>query len=148
MNCCNLTTPFGPLVLEEEGGALCQIQFGSVPAETDSPLLREAKRQPKAYFAGELREFSLPLAPKGTPFQQAVWQALQHIPYGQTRSYAEIAREIGCPNGCRAVGMANHRNPLPIVIPCHRVVGKDGTLTGYAGGLQWKEGLLRLEGVL
>ena len=148
MNCCNLQTPFGPLVLEEEGGALCQIQFGSVPAETDSPLLREAKRQLNAYFAGELREFSLPLAPKGTPFQLAVWQALQNIPYGQTRSYAEIAREIGCPNGCRAVGMANHRNPLPIVIPCHRVVGKDGTLTGYAGGLQWKEGLLHLEGVL
>ena len=110
-------------------------------------LLAEAERQLTAYFAGELREFSLPLKPAGTDFQRKVWDALREIPYGETRSYAEIAARVGCPRGYRAVGLANNRNPIPILIPCHRVVGANGALTGYAGGLAVKEALLRLEGV-
>lgn len=99
----------------------------------------------REYFAGVRWEFTLPLAPKGTPFQQKVWEALRTIPYGQTKSYGEIARQIGSPMGARAVGMANHRNPIAILIPCHRVVGKKGELTGYAGGLWRKQALLNLE---
>src|SRR5690606_32489233 len=98
-----------------------------------------------AYFAGELQAFDLPLAPEGTPFQRTVWQALQSIPYGQTISYGELAQEIGRPTASRAVGAANGRNPLPIVIPCHRVIGGNGSLTGYGGGLRFKKALLSLE---
>ena len=97
------------------------------------------------YFAGQRKEFSLPLAPKGTEFQLRVWQALLQIPYGETRSYGELAAMVGNPKACRAVGGANHRNPLSILIPCHRVVGTGGSLTGYAGGLSVKEFLLKLE---
>jgi len=105
----------------------------------------EAKRQLRAYFGGELTEFDLALSPEGTVFQQQVWQALRTIPYGQTRSYGDVARQIGKPLASRAVGAANGRNPLPIVVPCHRVIGSTGALTGFAGGLQAKVTLLKLE---
>ena len=109
------------------------------------PVLAETARQLHAYFAGRLQAFDLPLDPRGTPFQQSVWAALRRIPFGQTRSYGEIAREIGMPAAFRAVGAANGRNPLSIVVPCHRVVGSTGGLTGFAGGLDRKEFLLWLE---
>ncbi len=109
--------------------------------------LPEVRRQVADYFAGRLRSFDLPLAPRGTEFERRVWEALMDIPYGETRSYAEIARVIGRPDACRAVGRANGRNPIPIVIPCHRVIGSDGSLTGYGGGLDLKRFLLGLEGV-
>ena len=147
MNTGYLETPIGGLTLFEEGGALVRIDFGKTAAETErTALLDEAARQLAAYFAGKLRTFALPLAPAGTPFQRRVWAALREIPYGETRSYAEIAAMAGCPRGYRAVGLANNRNPLPILIPCHRVIGANGALTGYAGGLVVKEKLLRLEG--
>lgn len=105
-----------------------------MPPDEETPLLREAERQLKAYLAGRLRDFDLPLAPRGTPFQQKVWAALTAIPYGETRSYKQVAEAVDCPRGCRAVGMANNRNPIAIVIPCHRVIGADGALVGYGGG--------------
>lgn len=109
------------------------------------PLLCEAMRQLGAYFAGDIREFRLPLDPQGTEFQKRVWQALESIPYGQTRSYREIARAIGSERAVRAVGAANGSNPIPIVIPCHRVIGTNGKLVGYGGGLALKQRLLELE---
>jgi len=112
----------------------------------DRPPLPEVRRQLAEYFAGARRAFALPLAPAGTEFERRVWQALGAIPYGETRSYAEIAQAIGHPAACRAVGRANGRNPIAIVIPCHRVIGSDGSLTGYSGGLDLKRFLLDLEG--
>lgn len=111
--------------------------------ETLAPYLAEFE----AYFAGRLQRFTLPLAASGTEFQQAVWQALCDIPYGETRSYGDIARAIGKPNAMRAVGAANGRNPLSIIVPCHRVIGQNGSLTGYAGGLEIKKALLQLENI-
>jgi len=108
----------------------------------------ETQKQLAEYFAGTRRAFELPLDPAGTEFQQRAWRALLEIPYGETRTYAEQAQRLGIPNGARAVGSANARNPIPIVIPCHRLVGASGELTGYAGGLEVKEHLLRLEGAL
>jgi methylated-DNA-[protein]-cysteine S-methyltransferase len=115
-------------------------QAGDLP-----PVLRQAVEELREYFAGERREFTLPLAPAGTPFQQQVWAALREIPYGATCSYGRIAGRIGRPKACRAVGMANNRNPIAIVVPCHRVVGASGALVGYAAGLEVKEKLLALE---
>ncbi|WOX53522.1 methylated-DNA--[protein]-cysteine S-methyltransferase [Aeromonas sp. CD] len=115
--------------------------------QQDKVVLAPFLAQFEAYFAGHLQRFTLPLAPRGTAFQQAVWQALCDIPYGETRSYSDIARAIGKPNAVRAVGAANGRNPLSIIIPCHRVIGQNGSLTGYAGGLPIKQALLRLEGI-
>jgi methylated-DNA-[protein]-cysteine S-methyltransferase len=112
--------------------------------ETAAPFA-EAARQLDAYFAGTLRQFDLPLAPAGTPFQRRVWQGLREIPYGETVSYGELARRIGRPSAVRAVGAANGQNPLAIVIPCHRVIGSDGRLVGYGGGLAAKSALLALE---
>ena len=112
------------------------------------PLLAEAARQLHEYFTGERKAFDLPLSIKGTDFQQAVWNALMDVPYGETRTYGEIAKAIGKPKAARAVGMANNRNPVSIVIPCHRIIGADGSLTGYGGGLNAKEFLLKLEGTL
>jgi methylated-DNA-[protein]-cysteine S-methyltransferase len=109
------------------------------------PLLSETERQLRAYFAGDLRDFDLPLDMVGTPFQQRVWRALLQIPYGRTRSYSEIARGIGAPSAVRAVGAANGANPIPIVVPCHRVIGAGGNLVGYGGGLPLKQRLLALE---
>lgn len=145
-------SPIGPLTLEEENGALTALRFNpDLPRDAASfalpstPLLRQAVAELREYFEGERREFTVPLAPKGTSFQQKVWTALQTIPYGETRSYKEIAVAIGNEKACRAVGMANNRNPLPIFIPCHRVVGSSGKLVGYAGGLDVKTYLLELE---
>lgn len=108
-------------------------------------LARQLERELTEYFEGRRREFSLPLHPCGTPFQRKVWRALLEIPYGETRSYQEIAIAVGNPRACRAVGMANNKNPLPLLIPCHRVIGSSGKLTGYGGGLDKKEKLLALE---
>jgi O-6-methylguanine DNA methyltransferase len=104
------------------------------------------RRQLEEYFAGERREFDLTLAPEGTPFERSVWEELRRIPFGETRSYGEIARAIGRPNAFRAVGRANGANPIPIVVPCHRVIGSDGSLTGFGGGLEAKSRLLEIEG--
>jgi methylated-DNA-[protein]-cysteine S-methyltransferase len=112
----------------------------------EQPLLREAARQLAAYFAGSLRAFRLPLDPQGTDFQKRVWRELQTIPYGELRSYLDVAEAIGAPRAVRAVGAANGANPIPIVVPCHRVIGSSGKLVGYGGGLPLKERLLALEG--
>lgn len=154
-------SPVGELRLVEHEGAITAIEFspftepdvlvpGAGPArgprDDEHPVLARAREQLAAYFAGELTEFDLPLAPRGTPWQQLVWQQLSAIGYGQTSSYGQVAARLGRTNAAsRAVGLANGRNPIPIVIPCHRVVGADGTLTGYAGGLERKQVLLRLE---
>ena len=113
----------------------------------DAQALRAAREQLLAYFAGELRRFDLPLAPAGTPFQKMVWTSLAEIPFGRTWSYGELARHIGQDRAVRAVGAANGRNPLPVVLPCHRVIGADGSLTGFGGGLPLKKFLLEHEGV-
>lgn len=113
--------------------------------QQETPLLRRAAEQLRAYFAGQRRSFDLPLRMQGTDFQLAVWRALLTIPYGETRSYAQIAAQIGRPKACRAVGLANGQNPLAIIVPCHRVIGADGSLTGYGGGLDMKRLLLDLE---
>ncbi len=125
-----------------------RVPLGPVRDGADDPVLRETARQLGAYFARERTSFDLPLDPVGTAFQQSVWAALRTIPYGETRSYAAIARDIGRPSACRAVGAANGRNPISIVVPCHRVVGTGGALTGFAGGLAAKRRLLELEGAL
>lgn len=117
----------------------------AVPEERADRLLRQAAAELGEYFAGCRGDFSLPLAPRGTEFQQRVWSELRRIPCGETRTYGEIARAIGEPRACRAVGMANNRNPIAILIPCHRVIGRDGSLTGYAAGLAIKRQLLELE---
>lgn len=141
------TSPLGPICLTEEDGFLTGVDFCTTKAEAadKSPLLAEAERQLAEYFSGLRQNFDLPLNPKGTAFQQKVWQALLQIPYGQTANYKEIACKIGNEKACRAVGLANHNNPISIIIPCHRVVGANGNLTGYAGGLEKKQKLLELE---
>jgi len=146
-------SPLGPLLLAADDSGLRQILFvnGRYPAEPhpfwkeSRAALKETIRQLHAYFAGELENFDLHLAPEGTPFQLAVWRRLCDIPYGQTISYGELASRIGNPKASRAVGLANGSNPIPIVIPCHRVIGSNGKLTGYGGGLPIKEKLLALE---
>lgn len=150
-------SPVGPLLLAASDAGLHAIEFpesrhplkrGPDWREGRHPLLRQAHRQLDAYFAGERRGFDLPLAPAGTAFQRHVWRTLATIPYGTTISYATLAARIGRPGASRAVGAANGRNPLPIVLPCHRVVGADGALTGFGGGLPTKRFLLELEGAL
>ena len=146
-----LASPLGALRLCGDDGGLRAIEFLGEPraaphVEGGPPVRwREAERQLRAYFAGELRAFRLPLAPRGTPFQRAVWERLLELRYGETLSYGELALRVGRPGAARAVGAAVGRNPLPIVIPCHRVVGADGRMTGYAGGLPAKRRLLALE---
>ncbi|MDK9759604.1 methylated-DNA--[protein]-cysteine S-methyltransferase, partial [Vibrio sp. D173a] len=108
-------------------------------------LFAETKRQLDGYFSGKLNNFSIPVAAEGTPFQQSVWQALMRIPFGETWSYQQLADEIGNPKAVRAVGLANGKNPVSIIVPCHRVIGKNGKLTGYAGGVERKSALLKLE---
>ena len=145
-------TPLGPMALGAEEGAITRLYLPNAPTprlmSRPTPLLEEGRKQLLEYLSGTRREFDLPLFLHGTPFQQKVWSALQDIPYGQTRSYRDIALAVDCPRGFRAVGMANHNNPIPIFIPCHRVVGANGSLTGYAGGLELKRALLALEGIL
>ena len=140
-------TPLGPLLLSAEDGRLTGAAFAaSAEATSNEPLLVEAEAQLHAYFAGELERFELPLAPSGSAFQLGVWEALLEVPYGSTISYSELAAAIGRPSACRAVGAANGRNPLAVIVPCHRVIGAAGALTGYGGGLERKRLLLALEG--
>ena len=146
-------SPIGPLLLVGDNSELSQIQFATnsrspspQPDWTDNPAaFVEPIRQLRAYFAGDLETFDLALSPQGTPFQQTVWNELCKIPYGQTISYGDLARRIGQPSASRAVGLANGRNPVAIVVPCHRVIGADGSLTGYGGGMDRKRFLLALE---
>ena len=142
-------TPFGPMILEGEQTLTHLYLPNALPDRKgrgeETPLLVRAREALLSYLAGERQGFDLPLAPVGTDFQRSVWTALKAIPYGQTRTYGEIAAAIGRPKAVRAVGQANHHNPLPIFLPCHRVVGSGGTLTGYAGGLEMKKALLALE---
>ncbi len=148
-----MDSPVGPLLLVGSPAGLAEIRFtpeGRIPAPEpgwthDPEAFKDVVAQLRDYFAGERQEFSLTLDPHGTPFQREVWAALQTIPYGVTITYGELARRIGKPNAVRAVGAANGQNPLPIVIPCHRVIGSDGSLTGYGGGLPIKRALLDLE---
>lgn len=130
---------------EAASGPEKSTQESTTPEETACRLLWQAAAELGEYFAGRRRNFTLPLAPRGTEFQQRVWSELRRIPSGETRTYGEIARAIGQPRACRAVGMANNRNPIAILIPCHRVIGRDGLLTGYAAGLTVKQQLLELE---
>ena len=141
MNVWYINSILGAICLEEENDALCGVHFWVV----ETPLLQEAEEQLNEYFAGVRREFDLPLAAKGTAFQQAVWAQLRRIPYGEVRTYGQLAAALGKPKASRAVGSACHCNPLCIVVPCHRVIGADGSLTGYAEGLDIKEYLLELE---
>ena len=151
-----LPSPIGPLTLVARGSELTGLYLDAqrhrpddaalgAQGDADGELFAAAAGQLAAYFAGQLTEFSLPLAPAGTAFQAKVWAALQTIPYGQTWSYGQLAAKIGNPSAIRAVGLANGKNPISLVIPCHRVVGSDGTLTGYGGGLERKRFLLDLE---
>ena len=142
-----MESPVGRLLLEGDDEGLCRVGFDgqSEPGHSVPRPLREAVRQLKAYFAGDLRDFDLPLRMQGTEFQLSVWRTLRDIPYGETISYGELARRIGNPKGSRAVGLANGSNPIAIVVPCHRVIGSNGKLTGYGGGLCHKETLLELE---
>lgn len=148
-----IDSPIGPLLLAGDEGGLRFLLFGNgrheVAPETDwepdRGLLQEPVRQLTAYFKGQLKAFEVPVAPAGTPFQQAVWRELQAIPYGETISYGELARRLGNPKAVRAVGLANGSNPISIIIPCHRVIGSNGSLVGYGGGLPTKQALLVLE---
>lgn len=137
--------PFGPLLVVTEGEAVVEIRFRADVKAPAWPAHSTVAIQLDEYFRGQRRTFDLELAPRGTEFQQAVWRALQGIPYGETRSYCDIAREIGRPAAVRAVGAANGANPIPIIIPCHRVVGSNGSLTGFGGGIETKRWLLALE---
>ena len=140
-------TPIGPLLLRADHGRLSRVEFDAATAcSSRARPFQEAEAQLHAYFAGELERFDLPLAPLGTAFQRSVWDALTEIPYGSTTTYSELAARIGRPSACRAVGAANGRNPLPVIVPCHRVIGAAGALTGYGGGLGRKRHLLAFEG--
>lgn len=146
-----IPSPLGELLLTAEEGFLTGVWFEGQHepcGKRDDAALAEARRQLEAWFEGRLRSFDLPLAPRGTPFQKRVWEEIRRIPFGATRSYGELARLLGRPSAARAVGGATGRNPLSIVVPCHRVVGSQGTLVGYGGGLERKRFLLELEGIL
>jgi methylated-DNA-[protein]-cysteine S-methyltransferase len=152
-----IDSPLGTLLAVSDGEALTRLSMQDAPRPLRvSPHWRQEagpfdqlRRQLQEYFAGERREFDLPLAPAGSEFELAFWQALLEIPYGETASYGQIARRVGAPHAARAVGVANARNPIAVIVPCHRVIGADGTLTGYGGGLERKRLLLDLEsGVL
>lgn len=145
--------PLGRLLLAADAQGLREIRFPgpdghAVPGDwtDDDGQLDDVEQQLREYLAGDRREFSLRLAPRGTEFQLRVWEALREIPYGTTVSYGQLARRLGAPGAARAVGLANGSNPIPVVIPCHRVIGADGSLTGYGGGLERKRLLLALEG--
>jgi methylated-DNA-[protein]-cysteine S-methyltransferase len=156
-------SPCGPLLcVVDDAGAVVRIEFckgreaqritekmkaAGAEIVEDASRTAEVRRQLAEYFAGERREFDLALAPVGTPFERSVWEELKKIPFGETRSYGQIARALGRPDSARAVGRANGANPIPIVVPCHRVIGADGSLTGFGGGLDVKSRLLELEGL-
>lgn len=135
------------IIIAEENGEITDISFWreTKGTQNETPIIAGAFKQLKEYFEGRRKTFDLPLNPKGTDFQKKVWQALCEIPYGETRTYKQIAEQCGNPKASRAVGMANNKNPIGIVIPCHRVIGANGALTGYAGGLDKKQKLLNLE---
>jgi len=142
--------PIGTVGIAGEGGVITNVFFGGDKRPTsfetsETPLIQRAAQQLAEYFANRRTSFVLPLSPCGTDFQASVWAALRTIPYGETRSYKDIAAMVGNPKACRAVGMANNRNPISIIIPCHRVIGHNGGLVGYAGGLSVKQYLLELE---
>jgi len=144
-------SPIGTLTLVSDGKAITYLEFEAnkypapkYPRGSDK-IIEQAKKELDAYFAGRLKDFKVPVRPQGTPFQEAAWKALSKIPYGVTRSYGEQARAIGKPKAVRAIGAANGRNPIPIIIPCHRVIGADGSLTGFGGGMETKQFLLELE---
>ena len=151
-------SPTGELLLLSNGVALTALHMTAgkyVPATSSDwvrderlPVLTQTKRELDAYFLGKLRTFTMPLAPQGTDFQKRAWIALTKIPYGETRSYGQQAHSIGSPAAVRAIGVANGKNPIGIIVPCHRVIGANGSLTGYAGGLHNKEFLLKLEGIV
>lgn len=140
----------GPLFIADNGDAVTNVEFSagkipSGPEERETPLQREVLRQITEYLAGKRTQFDLPLAPSGTPFQLMAWNALLTIPYGETRSYKDMAEAVGNKGAFRAAGLANNRNPIAIIIPCHRVIGSDGKLVGYGGGLDMKKKLLEME---
>ena len=149
MNCIEMKSPVGTLTLVEDDGVLAGVYLDTYePPQAErrsSPLLDEARAQLDEYFTGKRDDFDLPLRPDGTDFQRAVWDALTKIPFGEVRSYADIAKAIGKPNAVRAVGAANGANPIAVIVPCHRVIGSDGSLTGYGGGLPRKKWLLAHE---
>lgn len=142
-------TKIGKIGIVENGTAITHLYFGEIISEDinmiETPLLKKAKQELEEYLDGKRKTFDLPLAPEGTEFMQKVWKALKEIPYGETCSYKDIAKSIGNIKASRAVGMANNRNPILIFIPCHRVIGANGSLVGYAGGLDIKEKLLEME---
>jgi methylated-DNA-[protein]-cysteine S-methyltransferase len=144
-----MESPIGELLLVSDGRALTRLEMGprALPRDgtRDAEALSDAEQQLESYFAGERTEFDLPLAPRGSAFQLGVWQALLRIPYGETASYGEIAAAVGRPDAVRAVGSTTGRNPIAVIVPCHRVIGADGTLVGYGGGLPRKRQLLELE---
>ncbi len=150
---CYYESSIGKLLLVGADGALEELHFPNsleqlqIPDDWryDEECFQQALQQLAEYFNGSRQQFDLKIAPKGTVFQESVWQELCRIPFGQTASYGEIAKRIGNPKACRAVGLANAKNPLPILVPCHRVIGKDGSLTGFGGGLEIKKQLLDLE---
>ena len=144
---CNYPSLVGELLLTADHDCLTGLHFGGQPAGKLAPeRFVEVIAQLDGYFSGQLRAFDIPLRLHGTPFQKAVWSALREIGYGQTWSYQQLAEKVGRPTATRAVGATNGRNPISIIIPCHRVIGKDGSLTGYGGGLDRKRLLLELEG--
>jgi methylated-DNA-[protein]-cysteine S-methyltransferase len=150
MNVISHGSPVGPLTVVSDGDCLVGLHFARwAPPPTalrrSDDVLLKTTRQLDAYFAGQLKSFDIPLKPAGTPFQLRVWSALRDIPFGETRSYGQLASAIGDPAALRAVGAANGRNPIAIVVPCHRVIGADGSLTGFGGGIERKKFLLRLE---
>ena len=141
-----ITTPIGNIKIEEQDEKITGISYTEErPSYADTHVLKEAQKQLNEYFEGRRKIFNLPLNPAGTEFQHKVWSALKEIPYGEIRTYKQIAEQIGNPSACRAVGMANNKNPIMIVVPCHRVIGSNGALTGYASGIDIKEKLLDLE---
>jgi len=144
-------TSIGKIGIAEKDGYISHLYLlgDKVPEDMElieTPLIRRAFEQIELYLSGQLKEFSLPLMPEGTAFMKSVWQKLLDVPYGQTASYKDIAIAVGNPKGVRAVGQANNRNPIPIIIPCHRIIGSNGDLVGYGGGLDMKKRLLGLEG--
>lgn len=150
MNFYSYKTKLGEIGIGEEGGYITNIYLSkeSFPKEFDlyeSPVIKEAAKQLAEYLAGKRKIFDLPIKMQGTEFMIKVWKALQTIPYGEVTTYKDIAERVGCPKGFRAVGMANNKNKLPILVPCHRIIGSDGSLTGFAYGLEMKEKLLQLE---
>jgi methylated-DNA-[protein]-cysteine S-methyltransferase len=153
MDRMTIETPVGPILIEGDESGVSLIEIGASETATvdtrpaKSTPVAQAARQLQAYFAGKRCDFNVPLSPKGTEFQRRVWHELERIPYGRTISYGELAKRVGNPKASRAVGAANGANPLPIVVPCHRVIGANGTLTGFGAGIRVKAKLLEIEGV-